>query len=791
MSSYNPPIENTPIFNPDNFVDITDQTDGLTIGEADLRYLIKATPDIANVIETFSAGIETPSLNSNTNTLNIGTDLSNVNINIGNATSSTTIFGPTTYIDVTNLNIKDPNILVNKNGFTPLNAGLQVESSGSIVSSLLNDSNSDWIVSSANNKIYLDNISEKTANHNIISSSNINVNKGTGTQSQITERQFIVTDGAVITELKNDIPSTHGMVGTRSTHPFEIHTDNTPRITLSNNGISTFSNTTASTLKTNGSVVLAGGLGVAEKINCTSIQTTSNSVFPGISLSGGSLFSVYTIYNGYSRILLDSVAQTLKMGTGSTTFNDWLTMDSIGKTSIVSNIASTSSTTGSLVVTGGIGVSKSLYSGENIEATGNIVARNRLLAYGTGDATSTWEMAPGYKAGTITPGYVTYNVAGTTTGVHYFNDKVEMSSLSIPNGATDSQSNAGLFVYSNTTDATANGLPTGSTGCSNNIVYGFRNNFLSTDATDSTFSYYGFQGGSTPDPDFMISYKYGRGMLIYNSTTAEIDAWGAVGAQERLRVSGTAKVTGAFSTDGLSTFNAGIDMAQQNITNAYKVQNGNTSLIMDTSNNLTLGTSATSRLTIDSTGITTIKGETKIEEALRPAKVITQDKFTTSINCGTFQSTFYQWCNHFTRNNVGSFNFITISHSPVSTDVFTGTLFLDINICVFTATGTCSARSFQTQITFFKENGSFICTVGSNSGTSTAVNSPSGVTIGGPTFNFAPAIGSLGINMFAPTMTGGTLSHFNVSYSARVVFSSGDNVNSAIGGLVTSISYIV
>lgn len=269
-----------------------------------------------------------------------------------------------------------------------------------------------------------------------------------------------------------------------------------------------------------------------------------------------------------------------------------------------------------------------------------------------------------------------------------------------------------------------------------------------------------------------------------NNTTASTST--TTGA---LVVSGGVGVGGQINCASLKTVGS-VDMNQQNITNAYKIMNGNTSMVLTTDNNLSLTTNNTTRFTIDPSGILTLKGESKIEGSLRPQQVITQDKFTSSISTGTLQSTSYQWSSYFTRASTGSFPFITINHSSVLTDTFSGTLFLDINTCAITATGTCSTRSHQAQVSFIKENGSAITTTASSIGTAVAVISPSGVTIGGPTYNFASASGSLGINMFPPTLTGGTLSHFNVSYNARLVFSSCDSVSAYIGGLITSISLI-
>ncbi len=74
-------------------------------------------------------------------------------INIGDSTSNVTIQGTTTYANVTNLDVKDPLIRLNKSGTNAIGAGIEIEESGSIISSLKLDSNKDFTITSPNNKL--------------------------------------------------------------------------------------------------------------------------------------------------------------------------------------------------------------------------------------------------------------------------------------------------------------------------------------------------------------------------------------------------------------------------------------------------------------------------------------------------------------------------------------------------------------------------------------------------------------------------------------------------------------
>ena len=334
MSAYNPPVPNppTPIYNPAEFSQ-QESTGGISQSDADARYIKKAG-DIATGLIQFGADLTTNEIEPYSGgTLDLGTSLSCTAINIGSASTNITLFGSTTYINVTDLQVDDPNILMNKNGLTPTGAGIQVESGGSVVSSLLNDSSADWVVNSTNNKLYLDEIQEKTSSHNIISKSTFTINKGLGPITVLTDRNIEATNGTVINELKTDVGATHGMVGTRTAHNLEIHTNNTPRITL--NG------TTGTMTLGTGSDIIVGGNDI-EQIG--SLQGSLNLPLIIGGVTGGSTDQTEFWTGGTRRAILTNA----------------------GNFTIDTTTDATSTTNGSLQTDGGLSVVKAGYFGGRI-----------------------------------------------------------------------------------------------------------------------------------------------------------------------------------------------------------------------------------------------------------------------------------------------------------------------------------------------------------------------------------------------------------------------------------------
>ncbi len=177
MTEYFPPIEDTTIFNSSNFTDKTLSNEIEELTPYFLRYPIaQGTQTLKNtniIGELFVNSTTTAEIDAGSE-LKLGTNTPT--ISIGGPSTNTTIYGNTTYVNTTNLDVKDANILMNKSGLTPTNAGIQIESSNLVVSSLLNNSSADWVLSSTNNKLYLDEIAEKTTGHNVLFSSDISMN---------------------------------------------------------------------------------------------------------------------------------------------------------------------------------------------------------------------------------------------------------------------------------------------------------------------------------------------------------------------------------------------------------------------------------------------------------------------------------------------------------------------------------------------------------------------------------------------------------------------------------------
>jgi hypothetical protein len=181
------------------------------------------------------------------------------------------------------------------------------------------------------------------------------------------------TDGAVITKVQSVVSAPIGIVGTESNHDLGVYTNNTNRLNVSAAGVISISGTTGSTTTSSGALTVgngvSGGLGVGGAINAggtistftggvtrTSLNT-DGTMFWGVSANLG----VLTWDTNKARVGAQSTAD-FALTTGTST--DRLQISgSTGVITIPGTTASNSTSSGALVVSGGVGVAKEVYVG--------------------------------------------------------------------------------------------------------------------------------------------------------------------------------------------------------------------------------------------------------------------------------------------------------------------------------------------------------------------------------------------------------------------------------------------
>jgi hypothetical protein len=183
--------------------------------------------------------------------------------------------------------------------------------------------------------------------------------------------------------------------------------------TLSATGITSVTDTTDATSTTAASLKTAGGLAVAKSLWVGGNGSFGNAAFatigPTTVASGCSYLQlgVQTSTGGASSI------QSVKEGTGANTLalNPTGGLVTVGSTglSVTSTTDSSSTTTGALVVSGGVGIAKKTYCGDNIVmASGKGIDFSAATPDGSG--TTGIEVLSDYEEGTFTP-----TVSGTST----------------------------------------------------------------------------------------------------------------------------------------------------------------------------------------------------------------------------------------------------------------------------------------------------------------------------------------------------------------------------------------
>jgi hypothetical protein len=174
----------------------------------------------------------------------------------------------------------------------------------------------------------------------------------------------------------------------------------TTNVGLRNAGTTLLTNTTASTSTTTGALVVSGGVGVAGAINggglfdfavsanstqVYTIQNTSTgaSASTRLTLVGGTSSGSIQLYgSGHStpNILQYASPDTHKWQCNGV---ERASLSSAGVLTLAATTASTSTSSGALVVSGGVGVAKRIYSGEGLDTAGDNSTHISFVRNGT------------------------------------------------------------------------------------------------------------------------------------------------------------------------------------------------------------------------------------------------------------------------------------------------------------------------------------------------------------------------------------------------------------------------
>ena len=161
---------------------------------------------------------------------------------------------------------------------------------------------------------------------------------------------------------------------------FATNNPGTQAGSISNAGVWTIDATTASTSTSSGALVVSGGVGVAGAINAggavnaQGILSTSNAA--GVAVVGGRQWSIRANSSGGSP---PSAFVIRDDSLGS----ERVTIDASGNIAALSTTASTSSSSGALVVSGGVGVAKRIFTGEGLDTAGDNSTHISFVRNGT------------------------------------------------------------------------------------------------------------------------------------------------------------------------------------------------------------------------------------------------------------------------------------------------------------------------------------------------------------------------------------------------------------------------
>lgn len=371
--------------------------------------------------------------------------------------------------------------------------------------------------------------------------------------------------------------------------------------TLTANNLTTITDNTQSSSTSTGALVITGGTGIGGNLNVGGITNiTGNTTLTGdLAVNGGDITSTATTIN-----LINGTATTVNFAGDATAVTIGSTSgysDIRNELRVTKNTVSSSSTTGALIVTGGVGVGGNLYASGSINSSssGNFVGIT---------STGTVSLSPADASVTISPtgtGTVTVNpaTAGTinnmsigastrSTGAFTTlgaNNTVTFTGAISSNTGTNNQS------YT-TTGAGTITINSGTVGSIDNLSIGVTTQAAGSFTTLTASGNTTFNGNNAS----VSLQPIGTGTVTINPVTT--------GSINNMSIGASIRSTGAFTTlgaNGVVNLDTGTNNQSYTTTGAGTITI--TSATKGTINNLSIGetTATTGRFTtVESIAIT-------------------------------------------------------------------------------------------------------------------------------------------------------------------------------------------
>jgi len=356
--------------------------------------------------------------------------------------------------------------------------------------------------------------------------------------------------------------------------------------------------TTASSSNTTGALVVDGGVGIAGAVNMGgALDVDGNATVGGtFDVTGAANFNDTTTStsNTTGAVIIDGglgLAENLNMGgnldvdgtatvTGNTTLSG--TLDVTGDTNLNSTTGSTSTTTGALVVDGGVGIAENLYVGGDTNLTGEIAAATADFGGGNVIINTTVDIDVGVNI----QNNANFNIDNSSS-TNVFN----------VDGSTGATTIAGATTINNT--MAVNNNVTFTDNSSNNFNIDNSSNTTVFDvemSTGNTIVSGTFQSGAATISSAKIS-DLTSGRVVLAGTDGEIeDSANLTFDGSTLAVTGAATVSSTLAVTGASTLTGNVT-AEGNLS-----VEGNTTLGDANTDTVTFTAKAASDLLVDTDG---------------------------------------------------------------------------------------------------------------------------------------------------------------------------------------------